>query len=398
MKISVVVAFIFIIFLSQACDSPEQKSSEIIAQSSFDLEIVDSLDIPILGMPMLSDVSADGTKITLYDWPGSEVIIADSNGDILHRWKKNKDTPDSYGFMMSLPGFVANDQVAIVGMRGFFIYDLAGNLVKKLDHAENMGGAAFMGRPGNTVKYVERDNQPNLLYKSLRGRDTYPGEDAFYEKFRAAEFLDINTGEYFEMGKFEENSRFLDGMGYIESDYMPAFEYFEGNFFMALGNEPILRKYRVTQDSVELVASKELELPELIIVEGEPRSSFDPNSVTIQGGTGSIRQIFQIDEYLAVSYFSGIPEEEELLLDEIWEKDGEAAFEEAYEKVLEKVPQGIFIINPETLEILGEIPFPKGVNQEGFVVKSDAFWFEKVRSEEEEEEFIRIYKMKLIEK
>ncbi len=398
MRFKHIVGLIFVFGLVQACSSPKENSAEISQLSTYELALLDSVDIPILGLALLSDVSEDGSKILLYDWPGSEILVADSQGKILHRWKKNKDTPDSFGFMMSLPGFVENNQVAIVGMRGFFVYDSEGNLIRKFDHAEPMGGAAFMARTGNSVKYVSAQGRPALLYKSLRGRDTYPGAEEFYKKFRAVEFLDLGSGDFLEAGKFEEGSRFLDGMGYYESDYMPAYEFADGELFIALGNEPILRKYHIDQDSINLVASEKFELPELQIIEGKPRSSFDPNSVTIFGGTGAIQQIFKIDSKLAVSYFSGIPRETESMLDEIWEKDGQAAYEEANRKVMSEIPQGILIVDPESLKLEGEIPFPEGVNREGFVVADGAFWFEKSRNLNEEEDFIRIYKMKLIQR
>lgn len=386
---------IIFILIQFSCGSSQEEGKTDSVSSEWNWNKIDSADIKLLGSPMIGDVSSDGEKILIYDFPGEEILVTDNSGEIINRWKKNEDTPDSYGFMMGLPGFVGKNQVAIVGMRGFFIYDLQGNLQKKLDHAEAIGGAAFMARPGGSIKTVEINGQTHLLFKSLRGNDSYPGEQAFYDRFKAVELLNIETGEFIPVGKFEEGSRFLDGMGYIESDYMPAYTSDGQNLWLALGNEPIIRQYAIEGDSARLVKSKTLVISEFERIIGRPRSTFDPGSIMVDGSTATIRQLFHWEDKLILSYYTGIDAQTMQELEQIWESGDEEAASAAYEKAEAEVKKGIFILDASSLEVIAEVPYPDNVNTEGFLVANGSIWFEKPASEEVEEDFLRIYQFQL---
>ena len=101
------------------------------SEGSLELQKVDSVDYKLLGDPILADVSDDRSRMLIYDYASSEIITIDEDGMLLGKFSKTEDTPDAYGFMMELPGFLGNDQVVVNGMRGVFIYDLEGNQIKK---------------------------------------------------------------------------------------------------------------------------------------------------------------------------------------------------------------------------------------------------------------------------
>ena len=167
---------LYLLLLILFCSCAERGIKEQEIPTSYSFEIIDSLDLKILGDPMITDVSPNADRFAFYDFAGSEFIITDGSGTILNRFSKKEDTPDSYGFLMEFPGFLNENQIALVGMRGIFIYDLEGNMIKKLSHPETLGGAGFMSFSGKGIETVTLNGKQYLLSKSVRTRETFPGE------------------------------------------------------------------------------------------------------------------------------------------------------------------------------------------------------------------------------
>ncbi|MEB2774383.1 hypothetical protein SYJ56_03645 [Algoriphagus sp. D3-2-R+10] len=178
--------FIVLVLLSSFWLSSCNKK-ETITESTppeFSLEVVDSLDLDILGNPLMASVNKTGSLVSFFDFPSSETVITDTHGEILHQFSKKEDTPDAYGFRLDLPILWGENRVIIIGMKGLFIYDLDGAMIKKIDHPEAMGSAGSMSFPGLTAKIISIDGKDYLMTKSFRSRDTYPGEQKFYDTYK----------------------------------------------------------------------------------------------------------------------------------------------------------------------------------------------------------------------
>ncbi|WP_373400102.1 hypothetical protein V8V91_11110 [Algoriphagus halophilus] len=101
--------------------------------------------------------------------------------------------------MMEVPGFFGSNQIAVVGMKGIFLYDYEGNLIKKMDHPESLGGAGFMAFPGKHTESTEINGNDYLITKSVRSRDSFNGEMKFYNTFKALELVDPESASFTEM-------------------------------------------------------------------------------------------------------------------------------------------------------------------------------------------------------
>jgi hypothetical protein len=388
--------YLFVLLIFCSCSGPEKKEQEIPTTYSF--EVIDSLDLKILGDPMITDVSPGANRFVFYDFANREFIITDGSGSILSQFSKKEDTPDSYGFLMESPGFVNDNQLALVGMRGIFIYDLGGNMIKKLPHPETLGGAGFMSLSGKGIETVTLNGKQYLLSKSVRTRETFPGEQKFYDNFRALEFIDIEEGKFTEIVPFEEGSQFLDGNGYFESDYAPALEAAEGKLYIALGGEQRLNVYDLSPEGAKLDTVVMLNIPGFGKLPVTPRAEFAEGTVIIKGGTPAIRNIHIIEGKILVQYYGGIPEDKMKELEAFYTSGNEEEAEQLYEKIENEVKKGILILDQKTLDVIGNLDFPKGVNVSGFASGGGFLWMEKSPNEEEEEDFLRIYKVKLVGK
>jgi hypothetical protein len=386
-------AFFILFFFS--CGNEKNNESDQNSEGSWELQKIDSVDYKLLGDPILADVSQDGSRILIYDYAASEIISLDQSGKLLGKFSKTEDTPDAYGFMMELPGFLGNDQVVINGMRGIFIYDFEGNLTKEIKHPEAVGGAAFMPQVGKSIETFTYQNQEFILSKSVRPRDTYPGEQAFYDRFRALEWINVASGESTEIIPFETGSIFKNGKGYIESDYTPSFEWIDGKLYVSLGGESILRIYDMDGESVNLDTAINLSIPEFRELPVRERNEFSEGSITVDGSTPSIRNIHRLGDKLILHYYAGMDPEKTKEAGDLWRSGNEEEAEILFEQLEENVKKGFLVFDLETLQMLDIVDLPQGVDTGGFLATGNSLWFQKATSEEVEEDFVRIYEYKL---
>lgn len=383
----------FVIF---SCEKKESVTETTPMELS--IEVVDSLDLNILGNPRMASVNNGGTLVSFYDFPSSETIITNPKGEILHQFSKKEDTPDAYGFRLELPIIWGTDRVILIGMNGIFIYDLSGTLIKKIDHEEALSSAGTSSPPGVTAKIISLGGKEYLLTKSFRGRDTYAGEQKFYDTYKAVELVDLETGEMQDFGPFEPESIFLDGMGYVQSDYDPAYNVSNGKLYLSHGSDPKLYIYDLSPEEAKLDTAIHLSIPDFFEVEGKPRAEFSPGSVTINGGTAAIQNIVILNGKILVQYYPGIDPK---IMEEaraLWSSGQEEQAETLYLKAEADTKPGIMVFDEKSFSYLGTQEFPAGTDAGGFMADKDFLYFQRIPAEDVEEDFLRVYKMKLTEK
>lgn len=395
MKSLLKTSFYLLLLSAISCS---EKSETIIEPTSYSLEILDSLDLAILGNPLIADVKSDGSKFLFYDFASSDLIVTNAEGEIQSKFSKKEDTPDAYGFMMEVPGFFGSNQIAIVGMKGIFLYDFEGNLIKKMDHPESLGGAGFMAFPGKHTESTEINGNDYLITKSVRSRDSFNGEMKFYNTFKALELVDPESGSFTEMVPFEEGSMFLNGTGYYESDYAPAFETKDGKLYISLGAEQKLHVYNISSEGASLDTAISFSIPGFETLVPKDLSEFSEGTVTISGSTPSIRNIHIIDNKILLHYYPGIDPEKMNEAELLWEQGKQEEAGELYEKLEAELDQGLLVIDQNSLKLEGIIPLPDNINKTGFTSSNGFLWMEKAANEEQEEDFLRIYKVKIQEK
>lgn len=385
-----------LIFAGFGCSAPEKSTDSKMPELS--LEIIDSLDLHMLGDPLITSVSESGEEFLFYDFVSRDIVVTDRYGEIQSQFNKSEDTPDSYEFMVEAPGFVGEDQLAIVGMGGIFLYDTAGNMIKKIDHPETLGGGGFMAFPGKSVETVVLNGQTYLVTRSVRTRDTYPGEQQYYDKYKHLELVDIEQGSSIEIVPFEQNSRFLDGMGYYESDFWPALETNENKLYLALAGEPTLYRYSLSAEGASLDTVIQLSIPGFQGIEGTPRAEFVEGNVMLNGSISSIQNIHILGDKLILNYYGGISAEDNAELSKLYEANKMEEADELYYTLDSQVSRGVLVFDLESLALLGDLQLPENADLESFASGGGYLWMQKNRSDEVEEDFLRIYKVKLAEK
>src|SRR5690606_37328207 len=94
------------------------------SEKNVTLQITDSVRIEYLGTLSLLDVSEEHEKIMLYDRTTNKIVLSDMQGTIFNELQLEGDSPNSYGRMLGPGRFTTDGNIFIVGMRGFFPYNL----------------------------------------------------------------------------------------------------------------------------------------------------------------------------------------------------------------------------------------------------------------------------------
>ncbi|MEP2349169.1 MAG: hypothetical protein ABJH96_15355, partial [Algoriphagus sp.] len=245
---------------------------------------------------------------------------------------------------------------------------------------------------------VELNSQTYLITRSVRTRGTYPGEQKYYDTFKHFELVNIADGSSVEIVPFEQNSRFLDGMGYFESDFWPAVEAKDSKLYVALAGEPTLYRYSLTPEGATLDTLVNLTIPGFAGIEGTPRAEFDEGMVMLNGSTSAIQNIHILDDKLILNYYGGISAEDNAELSKLYEANKMEEADEMYYKLDAEVSRGILVFDLKSLAFLGNLSLPKNADLESFASGGGYLWMQKNPSSEVEEDFLRIYKVKLTEK
>ncbi len=376
----------------------ENNTEEALQEKVYEWETVDSLDLEFLGNPMLTAVSSEGNKLVFFDSPSKKIITADAKGKIIHTFSKLEDTPDAYGFMLESPGFYGENQVAVYGMNGLFIFDFDGTMQKKIPHPESLSGAGTMNFIGKSIETVMLNGQDYLIPTSVRPRSSFPGQQEFYDTYRALELVDVKAKSMTEMIPFEEGSHFKNGKGYIQSDYSPAYEAKDGRLYFVHGGDPQLYVYSLSPEGAILDTTIQLDIPEFLLPEGKDRAEFQEGHVEIRGGSASVRNIHILDSLLLLNYYSGTDPLKSQEASALWQAGKEEEAREMFQKIEEETAKGTLIYGLSDLSFLGNIGPPDKTGGGTYASGGGYAWFQKIPDPDIEEDFLRVYKMKLTER
>ncbi|WP_439489246.1 hypothetical protein [Algoriphagus sp.] len=388
-------SFCLISLISSCTEKKEQVVQE---KKSYEWSLVDSLDLEFLGSPMLADISPDGSQLLFFDYISAQILVSDTKGDIIHSFSKEDDTPDSYGYLIERPGFYGNDHLAAYGRLGLFLYNLNGEMTKKIPHPETIGGSGSTISIGKSTETVSIQNKIYVLPKSIRPRNSNPGKQEFYDTYRALELVDID-GEYMiEIIPFEEGSHFLNGKGFIQSDYTPAFEAKDSKLYFVHGGDPQLYVYHLSPKGAKLDTTIQLDIQGFRKPEGKDRAEFQEGHVEIRGGSASIRNIHILGDLLLLDFYSGQDPQKAKEAEAMWEAGDEEGAKALYQQIEENTPKGTLLYDLEDLSYIGSVSPPEKTGSRTYASGGGFAWFQKLPDPDVEEDFLRVYKMKLAEK
>ena len=374
------------------CTSSDQSEQQI-KSGKLELELVDSLMYPVLADPIFADVSPSADHILLLDWSSDKILIFETKGKKIAEIEDKDGLPDDPGFYNLLPSFYSDSSYFINGDKNAALFDLSGQEIDKIRKAESGNPIIFLASAGKTAKIYEHHKNKLVLVNTTGFFDSYPGEMAFYNRYKALEIIDFAQDTIFNAIPFDEDSPFKNGMGYITSDYQPTFATKDQKLFLVHGADPRLFLYDISEN-LDFIEDTIINLPvqDYLKVEGVDLKSIEEGSASADSDKARIIDVRILDDFLLINYFGGMPEEALKDVEILREEDQE----EAYFKLKEKYHAKILLFNIKSRQFLGELSLPAKVDRDGFVVRNGMIWAQKdMERGEIEEEFVTLYRFRI---
>lgn len=385
-----------LIILSSCGDNSETISENAKGSGNYTFNIVDSLVVDYLGAGLLADVSSDGNRFLIYDNQRTTFLITDKEGTILHQFEKSGDIPDSPGSLFNPPAFYGNDQIALYATRGYFIFDFAGNLVKKVEDVTSRNMVISRNYP-KAVYPITFQNQPAILSPNMDVLVKNPAKDEYYTENRAVQIVLTETDSILPLIPLEANSRYLDGKGYTAMKILPKISFNNNKLSVTYPKESRVYLYDFTSNGFQLDQILELTPSVFHIDNGADRETVDNSSgdsgFSFGGkmGEASVNASYHFGNTVIVEYNPGLPEDLRKEPELITTSEGRMTLVNP-----DNIPSNlwqVFVDGEKRIDgflapdVLGDFALGQG----------EDLWFTRGPSEEEELDYLIFYKVKLIE-
>lgn len=350
------------LFSILACGRKEVESSADASPKSYGLEILDSLVVDYIGLLSWSHISPDGQKFLAMDLQKSDVLLIDNEGQILQTLNKSGDQPESVGpNLMGRPQFRNDTEIAFLGTKGLFLFDLRGNLKQQLkpDFNPIMNFIIL-----NADVFQFRD--PNFALALMAGRNTEGS--GFYESTVGTKFevIDLNSGKYSGIIPFPENSRFKTSEIFPVTNTVPLLRTTKEGLYIAFKNDPKIFFYKwedLNSPSKEI----QLQIDNFQLIKGKDPKSVNQNMIsfdTREFAYGAINQLIWVDGQLLINYSPGLSDEEYERL-----TNGISDFQEIFNLIGEKNQSQWAVVSEDgnltPVEIPGKLGRIEFVDQKG---------------------------------
>lgn len=369
-----------------ACSGKENENLSDLFTDGYQLEVLDSLVIDHIGLLSWSHISPDGQNFLAIDLQKSDVILIDKEGKIIQTLNKSGDQPESVGpNLMGRPQFRNNTEIALLGTKGFFLFDFKGNLIQqfKPDFDPIMN---FIILNADVFQF----RNPNFALALLGGRNTEGS--GFYQSTEGTKFeaIDLSNGSYSGVIPFPENSRFKVPEIFPVTNTVPVLRTTKEGFYVAFKNDPKIFFYKwsnLDRPSKEI----QLQIDGFQLIKGKDPKSVNQDMIrfdTREFAYGAINQLLWLDGQLLLNYNRGLSDEEYEQA-----KDGISDFQEIINAIYEKNKTQWALIAEDGS--LTPVEMPGNLGRIEFVDQEGNLWISPNRNEMERDYEV-LFKARLV--
>ena len=374
--------FMSLLLIFSCSERPNENNRN---QEDLSLIKVDSLQIPYLGLLQLMDVNPQSGKVLLFNSQNRALVIGDFESSPPKEFNKHGDMQDSYGmFPLGAGKFSENgNNFTIISNQGVYTYDLNGNLILGGRHqVKEM--PAFSGRASADAEFYWVGNR---ILTNGAGRTEYPrNTPEFYENYTSFAWFDTLERKVEQFMNLDEDSFFRNGKAHDLSHIIPRMAVDQDRIYFIQGIEPALNIHslRSPYDKIKRV---ELEIPDYSFNQGQDFKEADPRMISPDIYSGKFENIKVLDKYILISFFPGVPDLEQDNYKNLEWRDIMAKTKIDY-------PPRMLVMDQEGKK-LSEFPIPLEMDPRQWLVRDGYIWFLGAENLEEEEDFIKIYKVRL---
>lgn len=373
----------FFVFACGKQDKESLLSDEI---TTYELEILDSVMVDYIGVMSWSHISPDRKHFLATNLQTSEILLIDQSGKIVNTFQLTGDQPNSIGpNPIARPQFKNADSFAVLGAKGFFNVDFAGNLLQtfKPDFTPSLG---YMVLHADLFQF-KNEQEAIALFGSRKVEGS-----GFYSMGGGTILEKINLSEQSFTGviPFPQNSRFSKTEEiYTQTSTYPVMRVQESGVYVAFTNEPVIYFYQWS-DLENPAKEIQLKFDAFEQIKGKDPKAIDLDVISFDTRTfayGSINYLQRYKDKLLIGYEPG-------LTDEVYERatEGKQSFQEIFQAIA-KVQQAKWALADETGK-LTPIDFSSDLGRVEFIDSEGNIWISPNKSERERDYEV-IFKVKL---
>lgn len=367
--------------------------------SNYKLEIVDSIQLNILGRLSVVDVHSETGDLLIIQSDPPKLWIVSQEGEVKETWAKKGDGPDEIGpYLLSAEFF--GEGVAMMGYLRLKVFNKSFKAIGSYKPNFDLNGMLYMGY--NHLMAFESGGEQQLV--------TYFGGPQTDKKFDTPEFLEefnivdvINPeleGEVYSekgltkavfspIGELTDDSYFKRS-GRAFMIIKPVFDVREETLIYALEGDTVIHK-RGLPDG-ELISSTPIPFDEFYMTKGWTmgQAVAEMNSARQNPGDrpGNIDRLFHIDGFDIIFYRSGLPLER---LNAI-ELEGIEKAREEY-----RLDYSKYLILQEGKRLNKELRTTEKINPPSVADDAGFIWAsQNINALEEEPDLVTIYKLKIV--
>ncbi|WP_339922032.1 hypothetical protein [uncultured Cyclobacterium sp.] len=270
------------------------------SDTSYALEIVDSVQVDFLGNLQLYAVHATRDLFLFHEFRQKKLILTNQNGKVLSSFDQPADSPISYGNTACAATFVG-DSIVVMGKQKLVIYDLNFDFIKS--HQKPYAGQGMTYSGYDHLQKANIAGETNLV--AFTGGAQYPAftnEEAYYNHFNTFDLINLDSGGYVPITPLHPKSRYKQGKAF--NFIRPMFQVDEDRVHFIFATDTLFHTHDLSKAKNGLT------------VEGIPFDDFILNPGYPFGGSedydtpkpkkGEIESYFKVNEKDLILYRSGL--------------------------------------------------------------------------------------------
>lgn len=188
------------------------KDNDNLSDTSYALEIVDSVQVDFLGNLQLYAVHSTKDLFLFHEFRQNQFILTDKNGQILSSFDQPGDSPSSYGKTPSSATFV-DDSIVVMGQQKVVIYDLNFDFIKS--HQKPYAGKGMFYSGYNHLQKANIANETHLIaFTGGPQHSAATNQEAYYSHFNTFDLISLDSGGFVPITPLHPKSRYKQGKAF----------------------------------------------------------------------------------------------------------------------------------------------------------------------------------------